>query len=302
MLGAYKPLMKLDHSLIELFAEPEPGPMRVYMSHPVRLLRRPLFEAALGSYRGTDAVHAYSRHFHDEIVLGFNLVGAEWLRLDGRDLVARQGDITLYNPAQVQEGGSLAPEQEWRFLSVYIDSGIAHRLLYGTDGSLEFDGATLACSEAGALFRQAESRFLAGRGAELDELVALLLGRLTARVGTTRGNRRIACSIGAADRRLRRIAERLAEEPAAPADLSGLAREAGLSVEHMVRSFAQAFGLPPMAWAMQRRLVLARRLLRRGNAPAAVAAELGFADQSHLNRFFKRVSGMTPAAFARAAG
>jgi transcriptional regulator GlxA family with amidase domain len=44
-----------------------------------------------------------------------------------------------------------------------------------------------------------------------------------------------------------------------------------------------------MAWAMQMRLARARRLLRDGRTPAHVAAELGFADQSHLNRFFKRV-------------
>jgi AraC-like DNA-binding protein len=42
--------------------------------------------------------------------------------------------------------------------------------------------------------------------------------------------------------------------------------------------------------------------LRIGEAPAAVAADLGFADQSHLTRCFKVVSGITPARFANASG
>lgn len=272
------------------------------MQHPVRLLRQTLFEAALGSYRGSGSSHAYARHFHEEIVLGFNLAGAEWLKLDGRSLIADQGEITLYNPGQIQEGGSLGPEREWRFLAFYVDSGVAHRLLYGTSGTVEFDAALLACKQTGALFRAGEKHFTEGRGAELSELVALLLGRLAARVGTVTGGRRIETGIAATDRRMKQVAESLLESLDASADLSALARDVGLSVEHMVRSFARAFGLPPMAWAMQKRLARARHFLRDGMPPAQVAAALGFADQSHLNRCFKRVSGITPAGFARAEG
>ncbi|MDU0338683.1 helix-turn-helix domain-containing protein [Bosea rubneri] len=53
---------------------------------------------------------------------------------------------------------------------------------------------------------------------------------------------------------------------------------------------------------MQMELARVRRLLRDGITPAQVAAELGFADQSHLNRFFKRGSGVTLAGFSRALG
>ncbi len=42
------------------------------------------------------------------------------------------------------------------------------------------------------------------------------------------------------------------------------------------------------------RIEQARVLLRRGVPPAEVAASVGFADQSHLNRHFKRYVGSTP--------
>ncbi len=42
----------------------------------------------------------------------------------------------------------------------------------------------------------------------------------------------------------------------------------------------------------------ARRLLRSRRRIADVAAATGFADQSHLNRHFKRLVGITPARYA----
>jgi len=44
----------------------------------------------------------------------------------------------------------------------------------------------------------------------------------------------------------------------------------------------------------------ARRRLAAGHAPAAVAADCGFADQPHLNRVFKRAVGVSPGRYARA--
>jgi AraC-like DNA-binding protein len=39
--------------------------------------------------------------------------------------------------------------------------------------------------------------------------------------------------------------------------------------------------------------------LATGLAPAPTAAAVGFADQSHLGRWFRRAYGMTPAAYRR---
>ncbi len=55
-------------------------------------------------------------------------------------------------------------------------------------------------------------------------------------------------------------------------------------------------GIPPYAWLAQYRVNRARGLLDAGGRPAEVAAQVGFADQAHLTRWFRRVLGVTPAA------
>ena len=53
-------------------------------------------------------------------------------------------------------------------------------------------------------------------------------------------------------------------------------------------------GLTPHEYRTQRRLRHARQLIARGAPLAEVAADSGFADQSHMNRLFLRAFGYTP--------
>jgi AraC family transcriptional regulator len=79
------------------------------------------------------------------------------------------------------------------------------------------------------------------------------------------------------------------------ADLAGVVQ---LSVFHFMRKFRAEFGCPPHAYVMQRRLEHAKRQLARRDIPLkAVAANCGFADQSHMTRLFRRLLGATPAEY-----
>jgi AraC-like DNA-binding protein len=67
---------------------------------------------------------------------------------------------------------------------------------------------------------------------------------------------------------------------------------------HLVRAFSREYGMPPHRYLTGRRVDLARRLLLDGQRPAEVAGLAGFYDQSHLTRHFRRMIGITPAAYA----
>ncbi|RLU14388.1 AraC family transcriptional regulator, partial [Pseudomonas prosekii] len=81
--------------------------------------------------------------------------------------------------------------------------------------------------------------------------------------------------------------------------LDQLAMVTGVDRFRLTRAFKAAYGLAPHAYLVQLRLSKARRLLASGAQPAAVAMELGFADQSHMGRWFVRAYGLTPAMYRK---
>jgi AraC-like DNA-binding protein len=83
-------------------------------------------------------------------------------------------------------------------------------------------------------------------------------------------------------------------------DLETLAKRAGLSRFEALRAFKKRYGLPPHAYQLCLRIERARRLLVEGAPAAEVALRCGFADQSHFNRHFKRLNGVTPMQYAHA--
>ncbi len=83
--------------------------------------------------------------------------------------------------------------------------------------------------------------------------------------------------------------------------VSGAAAELGASPTRLTRAFVAAFGITPHAYVIARRLDAARDRILEGQSLAAVAADVGFFDQAHLTRRFKRFLGVTPGRFAASA-
>lgn len=82
--------------------------------------------------------------------------------------------------------------------------------------------------------------------------------------------------------------------------LSELAEHVGLSQFHLARQFQKKYGLSPHAYHVQFKVAQAQALLKRGASVIDVSNQLGFFDQSHMHRHFKRVIGLTPGQYAKA--
>lgn len=99
------------------------------------------------------------------------------------------------------------------------------------------------------------------------------------------------------DRRLRRIFDYVEGRLAENISLGDLATHAGLSVSHFKVLFREATGISPHQYVIRRRVERARSLLGAGELPISrVAAEAGFAHQSHLARHMRRLLGVSPKA------
>ncbi|WP_066681146.1 helix-turn-helix transcriptional regulator [Caulobacter sp. CCH9-E1] len=83
------------------------------------------------------------------------------------------------------------------------------------------------------------------------------------------------------------------------AELAGAAK---MSTGQLGRALKATFGLSPSEFIMQRRLLMAQRLmLETDDALAQIAQLCGLCDQAHLSRAFRKAYGQTPAAWRRGA-
>ncbi|KQV89488.1 AraC family transcriptional regulator [Pelomonas sp. Root1237] len=89
------------------------------------------------------------------------------------------------------------------------------------------------------------------------------------------------------------LAARLRQDPDAP--VASWARELGLHPGSLARGFRQVFGVTPAAYRLFQRTHRALGHIARGDAGlAAVAAQCRFADQAHMSRAIRRMTGLAP--------
>jgi AraC family transcriptional regulator len=77
--------------------------------------------------------------------------------------------------------------------------------------------------------------------------------------------------------------------------VSGIAQAVGMSSDHFTRQFKKSTGQTPYEYVVEARVRKAKELLTTSKLTISEAAfRVGFADQSHLTRHFRRVFGLPP--------
>lgn len=105
---------------------------------------------------------------------------------------------------------------------------------------------------------------------------------------------------GLARWQIERVLRHIEEGLDGPILLAELAAAVRLSAGYFSRAFKQSFGTPPHAYIMVCRIERAKTLLLATEVPLCeVALECGLADQAHLSRLFRRLTGETPFAWRR---
>jgi len=100
-----------------------------------------------------------------------------------------------------------------------------------------------------------------------------------------------------------RICEFIEEHLGEKISLDALSSVAGLSLNHFARAFQQSLGMPPHRYLLRRRLEHVEQLLRETQLPLSqIALKVGFSDQSHLARHFRRLTGVPPSLARRWSG
>jgi len=95
--------------------------------------------------------------------------------------------------------------------------------------------------------------------------------------------------------KLERAVEYIQDQLDTDLTVSGIAQAVYMSPYHFTRLFKESTGLSPYQYVVEARVRKAKELLTTGKFTISEAAfHVGFADQSHLTRHFKRIFGLPP--------
>ena len=245
--------------------------------------------------------HAYDPHWHDSYLVGITLTGTQQFHCRRERHRSTPGDAFLLEPCAIHDGDAPV-EGGFTYLTFYLDEQWLSSTLRGlyeavpSSYSLHFS-RTIAREPQ--LVSTVAQTFYALHSEEMrivqQSAMDSMLGQLTRHC---QWRKRIPTQVQSAAI-AHRARDYLYAHIGDNIGLSDLARETGTDRFTLTRCFKREFHLSPHAWLIQLRLAHARTLLAKGEQPASVAAALGFADQSHLGRWFQRAYRLSPAHYRR---
>jgi AraC family transcriptional regulator len=220
-------------------------------------------------------------------------------RIGGREGRLGEGSLTIL-PAGAPTRWQLQRE-EVRHLHLYLGAAFVGGV--AAEAGLNPDRVEIAPSIGlrDPRFEQIGLAFLSelrsgGLGGRLyaESLATLLAVQLLRQSSSPPPERRAA---RLAPRELRAAAEYVEEHLGGDLSLAAIGAAVGLSPYHFARLFRETTGLSPHQYVIRRRSERARLLLATTDrSPTDVAAEVGFANGSHLAAHLRRLYGVTPRA------
>ncbi|MFC1414848.1 AraC family transcriptional regulator [Streptacidiphilus sp. N1-12] len=244
--------------------------------------------------------HNFGKHTHDSYVIAAITHGVESFHHRGTVETAVAGSLALVDPDTLHTGHAGAPGG-WTYQVLYPSVGSVTEVaaeLGAPAGTPGFRSAVAVDAELSRLIGRVHRAAGQNQALAASTLLRLTLARAVRLHTSVRGP---AAPPAAAGREAAgRARDLLAADLADPPTLDQLAAAVGARPFPLLRAFREAYGLPPHAWLTQYRISTARRLLDRGTMPAEAAVAVGFVDQAHLTRHFRRIVGVPPGAYRSA--
>ncbi|MFD1936140.1 AraC family transcriptional regulator [Nonomuraea mangrovi] len=252
--------------------------------------------------------HVYHRHSHDTYSFGVTEIGAQAFTCRGSAHTSATGMVMAFNPDDPHDGHA-ADQFGFTYRIIHIGPEVVADALDTTGhrtGLPLFTDPVLDDPVLAHSLHAFHLALLGGASAlRRDELLRATVAAMVRRGSTTSRASGGTLRTGGAPRTgaqliAERVRRRLDDSPLDDLTATDLAAAAGCSRFMVYRAFQAAYGLAPSDYQRQLRLRTARRLIARGLPLGEVAAQSGFADQSHLTRWFTRTYGVTPGTYRRA--
>jgi len=235
--------------------------------------------------------YRFPRHAHEHWSIAVIDGGSGSFSCSGAGHQFASGSVTVLHPAEAHDGA--AGPAGIRYRSLAVPEAVIKEVL-GTDGTPSFVNRVLQDDTAYTRLSQAHCA-LTGNHPWMQEVIADALGHL---FGAHASGGRSQASDGHASV-VAAVGRYVDESLGSPITLADLAAHLELSPAALLRRFRAEAGMAPYEYVVSRRVDVAQGLLTRGVPISAVAMHVGFADQSHLTRHFKRLVGITPGDYLR---
>ena len=244
--------------------------------------------------------HSFAPHTHTTYAIGVVTYGIETFKRGKHFHAAPAGSVVMINPGDVHTGEA-GDERGWVYHMFYPSPHIMQRaasfVANKWQGVPYFPQAVAQDRVmADLMLRLHDTLEKSTSTLERESQFVWAMGQLVLRHASERPSPKLTT-----DRRaIKRVGEFLDHHYGQNISLDQLAAQVHLSPFHFLRVFKEEFGLPPHAYLTQTRVLRAKQLLSVGNPIAQIALDVGFVDQSHLNKHFKRIVGVTPKQYADA--
>jgi len=232
----------------------------------------------------------YHAHSHDEFSFGVIDAGIADYQNRQQGFRIGQGDTVTINPQEVHSCNPLAGQ--WSYRMLFVDCAWVAQLQQelGVTEPSNYRLFSDCLTRSVTAYLQFDQLF-ANLLAPSNQLVAetVLIGYLAPYFVS---DNQVPLHNDPAN--LLRVKQLISDQLAINHSLTDLATVSGLSRYHLIRSFKHCYGLSPHAYQLDERIKQAKVLLKSGRSLLDTSHILGFADQSHLQRNFKKRLALTP--------
>jgi AraC-like DNA-binding protein len=255
--------------------------------------------------------HVYHRHSHETYSLGVTDSGAQSFSCRGAAHTSAAGMVMAFNPDDPHDGQA-TDGHGFTYRMVHIGPELVSRVLADAAGRPVglplFADPVLTDPVLAGRLRDLHRALLGGATTlRRDELLAaVVLGaarQAARRPGAsvlTAGDAPAGAVLSGAVLVARRARDLIADRRLDDINAGDLSEVTGRSRFAVHRAFTHVYGMSPGDYQRQLRLREARSLIAAGQPISEAAAQSGFADQSHLSRWFIRCYGVTPGRYQRA--
>ncbi len=245
---------------------------------------------------------AFEPHFHSTVCLALIVSGALKLTIGDRTETAAKGAFVLINAGDVHAGHATSVTEGWTMRTLHVAPGNLASAMRNLGLKAEADlpirsGIRNERALADLFFGIHACAQTNDDRLKRDEFLQRLISALAVDAKTSRLEEvdAPAGDLPEAKRIRDYIEDRLFEE----IRLNDLSKLVSMPPYTVVRAFRRTFGIPPHRYHTQRRVDVARKLIRDRLPLSSISQLCGFADQAHLTRAFKRTLGYTPGFYAR---